>query len=287
MSKNLLKSYYVNRNTEGTKVIDTNDMIAQKLERIKMVLPEVKLDDFYEVNLAQGNSTADPLDVLTAEFVEEDFSENIIKAQSEPVYTGPSPEELVAEAMTEIEAMKQQAMAEMQAERENVLQQAYSEGYEEGKRQGLHECETFREQIEQERVLMQEDYARRIEELEPQFIRTLTGIYEKVFEVGLDNQQEIIMTLLRNTMKKLDGTRNFLVHVNSKDYGYVKGHKDELVTESTPKGVVIDIVEDSMVPENECMIETANGIYDCGIGTQLEGLRKKLILLSYEGQQES
>ena len=103
----------------------------------------------------------------------------------------------------------------------------------------------------------------------------------------MDNQQEIIVNLLRNTMKKLDGCKNSLVHVSAADYQYVKEHKEELLSDSTQEGTVIDIVEDSMIRENECTIETINGIYDCGIGTQMKELRKKLTLLSYNGRQES
>jgi len=122
--------------------------------------------------------------------------------------------------------------------------------------------------------------------LEPQFVEALTGIYEKVFEVGLDNQREIVVTLLRNTMKKLDGCKNFLVHVSPADYSYVKEHKEELLSDATQEGTVVDIIEDSLLRESECTIETVGGIYDCGLGTQLGELRKKLALLSYNGKTE-
>ena len=77
------------------------------------------------------------------------------------------------------------------------------------------------------------------------------------------------------------------MHVSSTDYPYVKEHKNELLSDSSQEGTVIDVVEDSMMRENECTIETINGIYDCGLGTQLCELRKRLTLLSYDGRQES
>lgn len=289
MSSNLLKSYFVSPDAEGARVINTNDMIAQKLERIRMVLPDVNLDGFQAVNLAEGSDVVDPLDALTSEFAEEGFTGGLSAPEvvPEPVYTGPSPEELVAQAQVEIEAMKRQAMDEIAIEKQIALQSAREEGYEDGKRQAMQELEVMRGQIEQERHALRAAYEEQIEQLEPEFVRTLTGIYEKVFEVGLDNQSEIVLSLLRNTMRKLDGCKNFLLHVSAADYSYIKEHKAELMTDSTQEGTVIDIIEDSMIREGECTIETVNGIYDCGIGTHLEGLRKKLILLSYNGQQES
>lgn len=288
MSSNLLKSYYVSRDMEGARVINSNEIVEQKLERIRKVLPQVDLDGFQTVGPVESSNLLDPLDALTSEFEEGGLADTVLKAEpvEQPVYDGPSPEELIAEAQAQIEAMQQQAMEELQAEQQRVLQSAREEGYEAGRRQGMQECEAMRADIEQERQRLQASYEQQIAELEPAFVNALTGIYEKIFEVGLDNQREIVVTLLRNTMRKLDGCKNFLVHVSTADYSYVKEHKADLLSGSAQEGTVIDIIEDSMIRENECTIETINGIYDCGIGTQLEGLRNRLELLAYNGRVE-
>ena len=44
----------------------------------------------------------------------------------------------------------------------------------------------------------------------------------------------------------------------------------------------VEVVEDATLGKNDCLIETENGIFDCGLGTQLAELRQKLKLLSYE-----
>ena len=43
----------------------------------------------------------------------------------------------------------------------------------------------------------------------------------------------------------------------------------------------VEIIEDMTLSEGECLIETGGGIFDCGLGTQLAGLKKELKLLSY------
>lgn len=299
MSSNLFKSYYLNRNTDNARIINSNEMIAQKLERVRMVMPEANLGNggFEPVNLFGEGNVIDPADILSADFVAEGEGANpssVIKASDfvqdvipQPVYEGPTPEELIAQAKEEIEIMRANAMNEIDSIRVNTIDSAQKQGYEEGRKQAMQEMEAARHELEMERARLQSCYEQQIDELEPLFIKTLTGIYEKVFEVGLDNQQEIIVNLLRNTMKKLDGCKNFLVHVSAADYQYVKEHKEQLLSDSSQEGTVIDIVEDSMIRENECTIETINGIYDCGIGTQMKELRKKLTLLSYDGRQES
>ena len=298
MSSNLFKSYYLNRNTDNARIINSNEIVAQRLEQIGMRMPEIQMETggFEPVNLFAESAVVDPADVLSGEYAseEEGIPSSVIKAPDftqempqAPVYEGPTPEELIAQAQEEIENMRADAMNELETIRLSTINSAQAQGYEDGKKQAMQEMEVMRQELEAERIRMQAFYEQQIEELEPLFIRTLTGIYEKVFEVGLDNQQEIIINLLRNTMKKLDGCKNFLVHVSAADYQYVKEHKEQLLSDSAQEGTVIDIVEDGMIRENECTIETINGIYDCGIGTQMKELRKKLTLLSYDGQQES
>ena len=299
MSSNLFKSYYLNRNTDNARIINSNEMIAQKLERIRMVMPEADLGNggFQPVNLFEESSVIDPADMLSTDYALGEDGENsssVIKASDfapeippEPVYEGPTPEELIAQAKEEIEVMRANAMSEIDSIRMSAINEAQKLGYDEGRKQAMQDMEAARQELEAERMRLQAAYEQQIDELEPLFIKTLTGIYEKVFEVGLDNQQEIIVNLLRNTMKKLDGCKNFLVHVSAADYQYIKEHKEQLLSDSSQEGTVIDIVEDSMIRENECTIETINGIYDCGIGTQMKELRKKLTLLSYDGRQES
>ena len=297
MSSNLFKAYYLNRNTEEVRVINSNEMIAQKLESIGFTLPVMNTGmeeqgGFEPVDLYADSPVLDPAAVLTGEYDPDEMLSGGIKAEepemvSEPVYEGPTPEELIAQAQEEIEIMRANAMSELDSLRMNAIETAQAHGYEEGRKEALRELETARQELEQERMQLRAMYEQQMDELEPMFVKTLTGIYEKVFECGLDNQQEIVVNLLRNTMKKLDGCKSFLVHVSSTDYPYVKEHKNELLSDSSQEGTVIDVVEDSMMRENECTIETINGIYDCGLGTQLCELRKRLTLLSYDGRQES
>ena len=297
MSKNLFKSYYLNRNTENVRVINSNEMIAQKLESIGLTMPVVNAgmeatDGFEPVDLYAESPVLDPAAVLSGEYDPEEMlsaggQSMEMDIPPEPVYEGPTPEELIAQAQEEIEIMRANAMTELDALRFTTIETAQAHGYEEGRKEAMRELEAARQELEQERMQLQAMYEQQMDELEPMFIRTLTGIYEKVFECGLDNYQELIVNLLRNTMKKLDGCKNFLVHVSTTDYPYVKEHKNELLSDSSQEGTVIDVVEDSMMHENECTIETVNGIYDCGLGTQLSELRKRLTLLSYDGRQES
>ena len=309
-SGNLVKSFYLAREGAEPRVIDSNSIIEEKLENLRYSFPEPAKNalDFTEDDYAgepefSEGLDADTLNALvgdpdadmeyTAEFDEEGNPvSNIIKAnpyepepepyvEPEPVYQGPTKEEIEEMARAEIEAMKAEAAGEIERRKTVGYEEGKSQGYEEGMAQAQAEIAQAREAVEQERVALENQYAELIDELEPRFVHTLTSIYEKIFEVDLSTHKDLVVGLLRNTMMKVEGADNYLIHVSREDYKYVTENKDRLRSDSIPADAVIDIIEDATLLKNECMIETPSGIYDCGLGTQLEMLRKKLELLSY------
>lgn len=295
MSSNLLKSYYVSQNNEGKRVINTNELMEQKLERIRFVLPNANLDneetayDGFAGGLGADTLDSEALDALTGENPDDgtQASSNVIKADSpvESSYTGPSPEELVAKAKEEIEEMKAQAAEEIEQQKNATYEKAKNLGYQEGLKNAGKEAEQIKQGLKEEKLLMEQQYEQKLDELEPKFVRVLTDIYEKIFEVELSNSETLILSLLRNSMRKIEGCKNFLVHVSREDFSYVSEHREELLSQSNQEGTTIDVIEDATLHKNDCMIETVNGIFDCSLGTQLDELKKRLCLLSYEAEE--
>ncbi len=304
MSKNLLKSYAVVQE-QDTCLINTNSLVEEKLEKIRDTLPKEALyaaedSSFYTEGL--GAQTAD---IASADAIQkivlndmdaaqeagdeqnQDITpvSNVIKAApKEPVYEGPTPEELIKQAEAEIGQMKQQAQEEIERQREQALHEASESGYEKGMEKARAEAAGLRESLENEKKRLEDAYEEKVRELEPKFIRVLTDVYERVFHVDFAKDEGLIVSMVKNSMEKIDGSRNFLIHVSREDYEKVSGKREELLSQTNAGDVTVDIIEDATLLANDCMIETENGIFDCGIGTQLEELKNRLMLLSYDGK---
>ncbi len=309
---NLVKSFFLNRDNEAPRIIDNNDLIEEKLERIRMVMPQFEPEDFgsandegyYEDEFRDGID-AEALDALTSDNIEYDEDgnpvSNVIKASTDeyaegedeatppftpapppaPVYDGPSPEEIIAQAEAEAETIKIEARNEIEHMKTIGYEEGKTNGYQEGIKEARAEAVELRTSLEEERRLMEEQYKEKLEELEPKFVHALTRIYEKVFEVDLSGEQSLVLSLLRNTMSKIEGAKNYLIHVSKDDYPYVTERKDDLMGAGISEDASIEIIEDSTLKSGECMIENVNGIFDCSLGTELEDLRKRLELLSF------
>ena len=311
MSKNLVKSYFATKESSTPRVIDGNITVEQSLERIKYIFP----DGVPAQNENQGldedtEADAEPavFSELDAEMVKglvddnepENEADNEV-AQSNVIKANPVKEEipseaqvraeveelkhrLVEEALADIAVMKNQAAEEVARDKAIALEAAKSEGYQEGRNTGYMELEEERKRLEEDKRKHEEEYSELLFELEPKFVRYITNIYEKVFQVDLSEEKNIVVNLLRNAMQKVEGSKNYIVHVSKEDYKFVYERKKELADAAMAEDVIIDVVEDLTMKSGDALIETANGIFDCGVETQLTAIKKKLMLLAYNGE---
>ena len=279
-------------------VINSNKQIAERLEELsKMVGGDgtVSADGFSEGLSAVNVSSL----VEGAEEFDEEGNpiSNVIKADAAPPpepEPEPEPQVDVSAILEEAENQAQAILADAQAQAEQLKSQAMEEGrneglaagHDEGYQAGMAEVESMKQQLLQEEAELQAEFERRVEEMEPMLIETLTGIYEHIFHVNFTEQKEVIFYLIQDALKNIEGGRNMIIHVSANDYGFVSMQKKELL-EGISGADSAEIVEDVTLKPNECYIETDSGIFDCSLETQLAGLKRQLRLLSYSGNEDS
>lgn len=284
LSKNLIKANQFVLKEKEPIIVDTNELLAKKIEIHNPVMEEAKPEGFqFGLNAPE----VDPL-FIDMDYVPEEGEFPMELVPQEPVYTGPTPEELIAEAQAEIEEMRKEAEKNISFLKKRSMEEGKQQGYEEGMQMAMQELDVAKQELEVKKQeldakakAMEQEYQNLLDQLEPQFIHTITGIYEEIFHVELAGYKKILMHAIANTIRKVEGCKDFLVHISRVDYEKVVGQK-ELLMDSLSKQVTVELIEDATLKENECMIETSSGIFDCSIGAQLEELTKKLRLLSFE-----
>lgn len=285
MSSNLLKSSWFVCKQEDTRVIDSNELIAQKLEKIATVMQETPAVGSGLQGFSQGLS-AEQVSALLEDGESSEGAGGLLKAQ--PVYEGPSPEELIAQAQAEIEQMKDQARQEAERIKQDAFEKGQREGYDAGYQaamtEGQKQINEERAQLNQQEVRLAQEYDSMVQQLEPLLVDRITAIYEQVFGYGLKDYHEIVLHLLCTTLQNVESGRDFIIHVSRKDYPYVEEHRQEIMNYVGGGNSTMEIIEDFTLAEGECFIETGGGIFDCSLGTELEELGKELRLLSFEGK---
>jgi flagellar assembly protein FliH len=297
-------------NPENAKVIDSNAKAEEKLKEIAIELAKKcgEEPDFVE-GFTQGIKAVDVSQLVGEdgeEYVQDEESED--EASGNPViYKKTIPvaaqvqkerEDILAEARNEIETLRKEAANQIAQEKvraieegkekgyQEGLEKGHQDGFEKGHQEGLDSVESMRRELEteheQRKAQLEGEYQQKLREAEPKFIDTLTGIYEHIFHVSLKNSRELIVYLIQNTMRNIEGGGTYVVHVSKEDFPFASVQKKELVKGTNINLDSVEILEDATLNKNECMIETGNGVFDCSLGTQLEALNEELRLLSYE-----
>lgn len=284
LSRNLIKCGCAIQQNDNTKIIDTNEMFAKRLEILQSVLIQ---NDKQLIDGAQGGSFNEPFQQgeffqgLEAERVEELLEEK----ETQEVFATVNKEEMLEEAKAEIEEMRRLALENLENEKELVFQQAKRQGNEEGYRDGfqqaIDELNLKEEQLRLDKKKLELDYQKKVEQLEPLFIQELNDIYQHVFKVDMSKHRDVIMHLLDNAISKIEGSKDFIIRISKDDFPFVSIHKKQLLAQMNSTGGTIEMIEDSTMQNGQCLIETEGGIYDCGIDTQLSELQKELSMLSY------
>lgn len=284
MSSNLFKAGQVILSSEEPVIVDSNDIIARKMERLQYLIQEnIVPEDAVEAAGFQEGLQATEMSALFGEEEEWDEDSAVIKpAPEEEVPLGPTPEELIAQAQEEIEQLRKEAEKGISFLKKQSKEDGYKEGYQEGKNQAMVEMVAMEQELQDRQAQLEQEYEAAFASMEVQLVETLTNIYEQVFQVELSNQKQIILYLAERALHQAENAKEFLVHISKEDYPFVAEHREELKNAASSPSAVVEITEDMTLKENQCMIETENGIFDCGLGTQLEELKKKLRLLSYE-----
>ena len=289
---NIYKYFFVNVDSEEKRIIDSNEILDQKLEKISDELEEEPkpwlTENFYETD-GDENPGVEGLvrdeDGLTEEYVDDGggFDSNPPIADEETYDDSAMREEMMGHLQEEIDQMRSEAMADIQAELDTLRMQAREEGqkagYDQGFAQGNAEAMAMLEEERARLKEMEKEYDLNIQAVEPLFVDKLTSIYQHIFQVDLSEHRDIILHLIDTTIHSIETGKNFIIRVSKEDIGFVTMQKSKLL--GGLNDVTAEIVEDATLQKNECLIETEGGIFDCSLDVELEALSKKLKLLSY------
>ena len=188
----------------------------------------------------------------------------------------------LASLQAQLEQEKEQAQLEIDQMKAKAFEEANEQGYQEGYRKGLDSVQELQKQCEDERLQQEQEYQKKLEEMEPLMVDTLCDVYSHIFKVEAKEHKELVLKLLQDTLLKVDGTGSIIVHVAKEDYAYVQEQKGALLEEAGMQSGSVEIVSDAALARAQCMIETEGGVYDCSLDTELAELKRRLMLLAYQ-----
>lgn len=265
--------------SSNARIIDSNEFVNKRLSELaeKMSLEAHKegfTDEFTEGILAE-----DVTALLFDDEVEQTEAVDINELNEKAVKKA---EEIIEDAKRQAEEVVNDSIQQAEDAKQHIFSKAQEDGFAFGQKEAQKQLEQLRKQDEIRIQEIQEEYSRKEEMLEQTLVETITGIYTHIFRTNLDDYRDILIYLIKSTLRGVNSSKQIVIHVSPEDFGYVNGNRKLIMDQLPSSSVSFEILEDMNVSKRQCMIETESGIFDCGIDTQLEQLRKKLVLLSYE-----
>lgn len=305
-NKIVFKNGFTRMSESNVRIIDTNALVAKKIEEHSRVLREREAaqampEDGDEQGTGMGQSslydgqTDDP--TVSALTTDEDMESYVAPelVQLEPIEpVGPdapgalSADEIREECqklINEANLKAQDIIDDAKAESQRIKEAAMEEGYNAGKESALQELLEAKRELEAKEAKMQEDFDRLVDELEPQMVDAITGVYEHVFGNNFFSQRDVMICLVNKALRHVDTGENVMIEVSNEDYDMLIGMKaslfDKVMIKNEP-----EIVRRDDFKKGQAKIETPYGIIDCSIDTELTELTRHLKMLSYEGRKE-
>ena len=283
MFSNLYKAGFVHLG-EDARVIDMNAILEK---RLKEEAERRSREPEHELVAAQDGFTeglnAEKVDVLLEPDAEAASQQNAsIQEQEQLKQEIEEARNELAGLQAQIEQEKEQAQLEIDQMKAKAFEEANEQGYQEGYRKGLDSVQELQKQCEDERLQQEQEYQKKLEEMEPLMVDTLCDVYSHIFKVEAKEHKELVLKLLQDTLLKVDGTGSIIVHVAKEDYAYVQEQKAALLEEAGMQSGSVEIVSDAALARAQCMIETEGGVYDCSLDTELAELKRRLMLLAYQ-----
>lgn len=278
MSNLLKKGYTI---TKNDRIIDYNELIKAKLQTIlesdqresadpngfvrglsAEVVEELVSDDDPATALTEDGAVVDAEAISKRIAQAEEEAKNIIDEASHQA------EQIVADAQEQIEKAGEQAM-----------EQGYREGHERAENELAARTRALEQEYEDKKKSLEQEYTQLKKQIEPELVEALMDVFSKVTMTVAEDNHDIVLHLINGVLKNTEQSKEFVIKVSSEDYPFVINNQGKLYCAMT-KEVSIDIIEDSSLNRNQCIVETDGGVFNCSLDVELGNLIKKIKLLS-------
>lgn len=174
----------------------------------------------------------------------------------------------------------QRIITEAQAEGQRIREEAFQAGMREGREAGVQEGkQEVQRVIERFHVVLSRAIERRneiIAESEQQVVNLVLSIAKKVVKVISENQKNVVINNITQSLQRLQQKSDVIVRVNLADLPLATKHKEDILR-MAERVQNITIAEDSTVDPGGCIIETDFGEIDARIASQLREIEDRIL----------
>ena len=268
------RNNYVIRGEQVRRVINTNDIIAEKMQAIVEQQKQAQREELMR-------KRQEAIDAGETEFTEGLFAKELeLEPEPEPqidyvAQAKEQAEQIISEANAEAVMIHDKASKDADTLREMARQEGYQAGYASASQQANEELRAGREALAGQEQELQTQYEAAMAELEPKLLDTILTVFDEVFRMQFAGKRDMLLHLVKNAMRGIRETRQYKIRVSEAEVPFLREHKEEL-QEKVGEDVQIEIVMDPELSESQCIIDADSGVYDGSLDVELDNLIRDL-----------
>ncbi|OAS21733.1 FliH/SctL family protein [Paenibacillus oryzisoli] len=166
-----------------------------------------------------------------------------------------------------------------------VVNASMQTGYEDGYRQGLDQAEStlrkeYEDMLTEARSILEQSYKLKqqiIQESEPFLIDLSTSIAEKIIARQLSLEPGWVIEFIQKVLARRREKGIITLCVAPSQFAYIQDAREELIT-SIDSQAELEIIPDSSVQDQGCVIRSSYGSIDARLDTQLKEIKSALQL---------
>ena len=207
--------------------------------------------------------------------------------------------EQIDQAMQECANIRQQTESDIaswweskRAEDEELVNLSKQAGFEEGYRQGVSQAENtlrkeYSDMLAEASSILEQSYKLKqqiIQESEPFLIELSTSIAEKIIIRQLSLEPSWVIELIQKVLARRREKGIITLCVAPSQFAYIQDAREELIT-SIDSQAELEIIPDSSVQDQGCVIRSSYGSIDARIDTQLKEIKSALQQLAIQSEE--
>lgn len=264
---NLYKSGFIAFSEQSTLVIDANqNRLIRELEEREKARLEAKATEL-ETDSEENGDSFQSLEIENIDMIN-------VRAQADAIF-----EDARTAAEKIIEEARAQALILKEEAKQGGMEEGYRKGLEEARAQLNAQEEELQNRYDSIRQQLEEDYEKQLKEAEPKLVDVVCRLLHKLTGVMVADYQEVLVHIIDNAMKDIESSGTISIKVSEEDYAEVYSHFD-WIQQLVNSNVEVELIADTKLEKLECLIETENGIINCGLNEQLDHLITSLQLLA-------
>ncbi|OGX68360.1 MAG: hypothetical protein A2189_04125 [Paenibacillus sp. RIFOXYA1_FULL_44_5] len=202
--------------------------------------------------------------------------------------------QLIAQAKQEAEQLREHARGEAdqwwkekreedEAHRQQAIEAGFQAGYEKGVEQArLDVQQQYQNQIEEAISIVEQAVSEKtkiIASAEPFLIDLSCAVAEKIIGFAMQERPEWLISQIRTLLVRKKEGGVITLCVCPSQYSFINNAREELSL-AVDSQTELQIVPDLSVHENGCMIRSAYGSIDARVETQLDEIKKALLIVA-------